>query len=125
MTKWTMEMAERYVRRVRDDLASGAITDAQFDMGTVADMDKTRCGSVGCIGGWMLMLETIDRTGRWPNGNDRIFLSELCEHLEDQKRGDGLHNLFFNYTPCPTREEAIVSIDKWLSGDNNPWGAPR
>lgn len=121
---WTIRKIELYLTQVRNDLAIGAIEASAFDMSTTLDIGD--CGTVGCIAGWCLWKDAQARLGRDPKDWHEIHsdLDAIVADVrkEDKARGDGLYNLFFWWVPEePSIAEAVVAIDKWLAGDDQPW----
>lgn len=100
--------------RVRDDLASGAITRQLFDMRHFGPAED--CGTVHCIGGWMRAYACAD-DGEWGgdwtdmNGPFRalFFPTDLREPLHDS-----------DYAAI-TPQQAIIAIDLWLATGRVDW----
>lgn len=122
---WTLEQVEAGLRGVRNDLAEGTISAAQFKMDTVfepisRDEFERSCGSVGCIGGWMVHKRRI------AEGLPIAMISNLTTVIKDVQaqnveRADALDRLFFGWTEGAGVDDGIRAIDNWLGGDNDPW----
>lgn len=125
---------EEAMREVRDRLADGRISAAQFDMGRV--MDTYSCGSIGCIGGWGLAV--LADNGRVIGGDWQSALT--TELLDKAQRRSAFYDLLFRWPihdgdvdavnlreqerhfSTVTPDLAVRAIDAWLGGCvDNPW----
>lgn len=114
--KWTLEIIEPLLRKVRDNLRSGVIDPSHFDMGIVWEV--SRCGSVGCIGGWLKFYRHLEC------GDVELDNFDLGVITRDigGPRCDGLYSLFYDrIDDFVTPAQAADAIDRWLAGNDNPW----
>lgn len=121
--QWTLEQVEEGVREVRDQIASDTLP-GQLNMLATLDIDD--CGSVGCIGGWMIYNRHKHETGRYARNVADINYAGLGNVVIqvrniDDLRGRGLDRLFFDFDACATPDAVVEACDKWLSGNNDPW----
>jgi hypothetical protein len=117
VARMTLKEIEKAMREVRDRLRDGRIREEQFNMDVVLDRD-TPCGTVGCIGGWALVILYGDKA-------DNMYISEeLVRPLMgtgSDNRGWPLWRLFFCFKPDATPAQAADAIDRWLDGSDDPW----
>lgn len=123
---WTLEQVEAGLRGVRNDLAQGTISATQFKMDTVFEPSKihpsTPCGSVGCIGGWMVHKRRIaEGLPIAMITNLTTVIRDVQTQTQNVERGNGLDHLFFGWTDGANVDDGIRAIDNWLGGDNDPW----
>lgn len=108
--------------RVREGLLDGTISKRQFQMDMVADV-HTRCGTVGCIAGWMGVFEMVD---------DGISPSQIKKHIFAQSSryfsrvgASKFHALFHGFFRDGDDEigpqDGIKAIDRFLVKED-PWG---
>lgn len=129
--RWTIKDVEEGLRKVRDQLMTGEITGEQFAMQHI--LYKGRCGTVGCIGGWMLFNRltaghvisnpmTLLEIDAVISGDP---LTAIVDQVKDENadRAWSLNALFFDWSPDkPSTAKACDAIDVWLSGaEGNPW----
>lgn len=105
------------IATVQADLISGKIGDNEFDMTQWFTRVLPGCGSIGCIGGWTshYLQERSQREAR-----DALI---ECAGLLSEDFENRLNNLFFNFTPGATRAQAIVAIQRFREGFDDPWHA--
>jgi len=110
--------------RVREDLISGKIKRREFNMETF--YNPHRCGTAACIGGWMALysyMEDRDLKKKDLNNIKQCLVEDRVPHRTI------FHNLyypyaldFFNWEKI-TRDMAVMAIDNFLAGDEDPWAA--
>lgn len=120
---------DEVMREVRDRLVDGRITAEQFQMNTILE-DEPTCGSLGCIGGWGLVvlhergLITLDQRDNAIALRNH-FLDRVGSPENDHTRYSSLYGLFFqwpNKPETPSLSQAVQAIDAWLGGcTDNPW----
>lgn len=132
MKTWTLEEVTKYVTKVRDQVANSTLPG---ELGMCSVMDIDHCGSVGCIGGWMMWHRYVDDHGKAPGegvcvGSMSMYsLEGVLTDLragEHRERAVGLNRLFFMWYPeRPSAEQVVAACDAWLSGDEHPWPGTR
>lgn len=112
------------IGKVKDMLKSNKITKEQFDM---SYFDKG-CGTTRCIGGWAdFVLDEYSQKTTYSdpllnlnvspkvlNAAYNLFNAFPARHLKNKWGELPLEKL-------PTKKNAIVAIDNFLAGKNNPW----
>lgn len=125
---WTIKKVEDGLRVVKQQLLDGTITAEQFKMDITLDMMP--CGTVGCIGGWMMYADFVSVHERMPTRHDsmRLHLRLVVEEAkeDDEMRGRGLDRLFYQWPEMYMENDigvgdACAAIDQWLNGNNDPW----
>lgn len=115
-------MNKKRLSRVRD-LIANRLTDKQFDMGTFGEtpeLRKHKCGSAGCIGGWVCAVYP-------PVGADLAMLN----HTEAATDALSLTEQQADYLFCGslssdvlkplTRQEAVKAIDTLIETGMPVW----
>lgn len=125
---WTIRKIELRLMQVKQQLLDGTITAEQFKMDITLDM--TGCGTVGCIGGWMMHNDFVSVYERMPTRHDsmRLHLRSVVEEAkaDDELRGRGLDRLLYQWPDTHLEDavsvrDACAAIDQWLNGNNDPW----
>lgn len=119
----TEEKVLKALRKVQRKLRTGEIDPIHFNMETCAD--KTSCGTVGCIGGW-LGLELIG-VKRAKLRHTWAATNIMDDATEVVKTKPGLHALFYHYSNADYRartpKEAVKAITEFFKGERHPWQA--
>ena len=117
--RWTHEDVTTYLRLVRDNLASGVIPEERLQMTTVAS--RGRCGTVACIGGWMILLRGPKKAWDY-RGIELVHELDNILHAYNRERDTRgrLDRLFHEYPDYVSSADAVTAIDRFLGGVE-PW----
>lgn len=123
MKTWTLEQVESGVREVRNQIANGTLPGV-LDMSE--SLEHHECGTVGCIGGWMIYNRHLRDTGQAPRSKWETpwhSLGEIIDQIAriNAARAHGIDNLMFIYSGVPSAADVVAACDKFLAGSNDPW----
>lgn len=122
--------------RVREALKTGEISRKQFNMDITCD-HRQGCGTVGCIGGWMGLFESLDAGLTMDEifRKDGKISAKAAEYFAPIHGSWSAANIFYNlFYPHPvpgktrycfgykaTPKDGIKAIENFLAGEEYPW----